>query len=95
MHNSIGDKMEKSFWMSEYDVKIANAEFLNNLEVLIIGGGITGIMTAYELSKSNIKVAIATADKIGTHTSVRTIVSFEETRFFPVQLLTPKRLSYF
>lgn len=72
MHNSIGDKMEKSFWMSEYDVKIANAEFLNNLEVLIIGGGITGIMTAYELSKSNIKVAIATADKIGTHTSAKT-----------------------
>ena len=37
------------------------------VDVCIIGGGITGISTAYQLSKAGLKVCILEKDKIAHH----------------------------
>lgn len=56
----------KSIWESE--VEVDSFPFLNEdieTDVLIIGGGITGLLCAYELKKRNIDCVIAERDKIG------------------------------
>ncbi len=40
-----------------------------SVDVCIVGGGITGISTAYQLSKAGLKVCILEKDKIGYHTT--------------------------
>ena len=38
-----------------------------NVDVCVIGGGITGISTAYLLSKAGLKVCVLEKDKIAHH----------------------------
>jgi glycine/D-amino acid oxidase-like deaminating enzyme/nitrite reductase/ring-hydroxylating ferredoxin subunit len=55
----------KSKW-SEIDIKpFPKLTSSKNFEVIIIGGGITGITTAYLLSKHGIKVGLIEREKIG------------------------------
>ena len=74
IHTNIGDNMKKtSIWLDIKDQEKINK--LNNdldLDVLIIGGGITGLSTAYHLINSNLKVALVEKNKIGTGVTSKT-----------------------
>ena len=64
---------EHSIWSEE----IKNNEFLSlkdniKTEVLIIGGGITGILCAYELKKRNIDYVLVEKDRIGNNITKNT-----------------------
>lgn len=65
--------MNESFWQ-----KTANKEKINKLnqdidvDVLIIGGGLSGIMLAYQLKDSSFKIAVVEKDSIGGHTTGHT-----------------------
>ncbi len=64
-------KMEyKSLWLKDLDTSDYN-ELNKNLEVdvLIIGGGITGLTTLYNLRESHLKVALVEANLIGSGVS--------------------------
>lgn len=65
-HNIIGGYMiNKSIWLDDY--KDDNIEVLNkniDVDVLIIGGGITGLTTLYNLRKSNLNVCLVEKDLI-------------------------------
>jgi len=55
-----------SIWIN--DITLGKSNKLNkdiDVDVLIIGGGITGISTAYHLMNSNLKVALVERDRIG------------------------------
>lgn len=73
-HINNGDIMEnKSLWTVGIEPKICNK--LNNnidVDVLIIGGGLTGISTAFYLRDTNLSVALIDQDKIGYGVSSRT-----------------------
>lgn len=65
----------KSYWIES--VKGKNKEFSSlekdeKVDVCIIGGGLTGLTTAYYLSKTNLKVALLEKNRICEHTSGNT-----------------------
>ncbi len=65
----------KSYWIES--VKSERKQFPNleedtEVDVCIIGGGLTGLTTAYYLSKTNLKVALVEKDRICEHTSGNT-----------------------
>lgn len=63
----------KSIWLK--DIKYEKLESLNqdiNTDVLIIGGGLTGISAAYHLINNNLNVTLIDSDKIGFGVSSRT-----------------------
>lgn len=70
----MGDFMKKnSIWFNKVDKK--NIKQLNkdlDVDVLIIGGGITGISTAYHLKESNLKICLVDQDIIGHGVSGKT-----------------------
>ena len=58
--------MEKSLW--DVDSSQTNYPKLNNIEkidVCVIGGGITGAVTAYLLVKNKMNVIVLEKDKVG------------------------------
>lgn len=64
-----------SYWIESVKQEKKDFNKLNNSEsvdVCIIGGGLTGITTAYYLSKTNLKVVLLEKYKIGEHTSGNT-----------------------
>lgn len=59
-----------SYWLDS--VKNNNLSFSSldkdiNVDVCVIGGGITGISTAYLLAKAGLKVCVLEKDKIAHH----------------------------
>ena len=68
------DTGQISYWnTSENDRKYRTLDKNIEVDVCIIGGGITGISTAYYLSKEGgIKVAVLEKDKICSKTSGKT-----------------------
>ena len=63
----------KTIWTDEIkrdDIKILNKNI--NVDVLIIGGGITGLSTAYHLINSGLKVCLVERDIIGCGTTSKT-----------------------
>lgn len=56
----IGDKMKKkSIWLD--NIKFDNPKKINKnmiVDVLVIGGGITGLSTAYHLINSKLKICV-------------------------------------
>jgi len=69
----IGDYMNKSYWV-ETTPKTNFPEISKdiNIDVLIIGGGITGILTAYMLSESDLKTSIVEADRMAMGVTANT-----------------------
>lgn len=65
--------MSNSYWVestSSTNYSRVSDEF--NTDVLIIGGGITGILTAYMLSNSNLKISIVEADRMAMGVTANT-----------------------
>lgn len=61
-----------SYWIeSSYQKKKAFPKLEKNkqVDVCIIGGGLTGLTTAYYLAQTNLKVALLEKSKICYHTS--------------------------
>lgn len=57
-----------SLWIDSVQIKnFAKLDKDIDVDVCIIGGGITGISTAYLLSKAGLKVCILEKDKIAHH----------------------------
>ncbi len=63
----------KSIWLNNFD-KVTCPKLDKNIEtdVLIIGGGMTGISTAYHLINQNLKVCVAEKNIIGNGVTART-----------------------
>lgn len=67
--------MDKSYWISSVEGLRKNYDKLDgdeNVDVCIIGGGLTGLTCGYYLSKLGKKVIIVEKDKIMNHTSGNT-----------------------
>lgn len=65
----------KSYWLQTVQNEKKKFEPLTNdikADVCIIGGGITGLTTAYYLSKTNLKVTLLERDEIGSKTTGNT-----------------------
>ena len=59
-----------SLWIDSVQIKnFAKLDKDIDVDVCIIGGGITGISTAYLLSKAGLKVCVLEKDKIAHHAS--------------------------
>lgn len=70
-HTNNGDVMKnKSIWLHDLNYQ-PNASLTENIDVdvLIIGGGITGLSVAYELINSNLKVCLVERNSIGHSTT--------------------------
>jgi len=70
---NVGDERSKSFWMD--DAGPINAPRLSSDEsrdVVVIGAGIAGLSTAYELSRFGRSVVVIDRGKIGNGMTART-----------------------
>lgn len=57
-----------SLWIDSVQIKnFAKLDKDIDVDVCVIGGGITGISTAYLLSKADLKVCVLEKDKIAHH----------------------------
>lgn len=61
----------KSIW-DEYKNKYSNNQEINNVDVLIIGGGITGLSTAYELKDENLNIALIESNELMSGSTSKT-----------------------
>ena len=69
----IGDYMNESYWVKttpQTNFSEISKDF--DTDVLIIGGGITGILTAYMLSDSHLNISIVEADKMAMGVTANT-----------------------
>ena len=73
-HTTIGDKMKKETLWQEKIEPLVTEEIPKHLEVdiLIIGGGIAGISTLFELKPKKETIALIDQDQIGMGTTART-----------------------
>jgi hypothetical protein len=63
------DGVRKSIWQEEINSFPASVNFEGEYDVAIVGGGITGVSTAYELQKSGKKCILIEASNIGFGTT--------------------------
>ena len=62
-----------SFWLNSFKLPNFNKLYKNiNADVCIVGGGLTGITTAYYLSKKGYKVCLIEKDNLMSKTSGHT-----------------------
>ena len=54
----------KSYWLEEYKYEHKNPPMESTVDILIVGAGMTGLMTAYELSKNNKDIVVVEANKL-------------------------------
>jgi len=73
-NNKKGENMrKKSIWLDNIKFNVSKSLDKNvEVDVLIIGGGITGLSTCYHLSNSNLKVALAEKNIIANGVTART-----------------------
>ena len=65
--------MNSSYWVeSTPQTNYPNLSKDIDTDVLIVGGGITGILTAYMLSKSPLNISIVEADKMAMGVTANT-----------------------
>jgi len=67
-----GMKIMKSYWIESIEKsrkKFQSLEDNEKADVCIIGGGITGLSTAYYLSKTNMKVILLEKDELCNQTT--------------------------
>lgn len=63
----------KSIWLDNIDFKVSKSLDKNiDVDVLIVGGGMTGLSTTYHLSDSNLKVALVERNIIANGVTART-----------------------
>ena len=64
--------MNKTLWMQKFS-KVKKNININNFEVdvLIIGGGISGLSNAFYLKDKNLKVALIEKDRVGLGATAR------------------------
>ena len=63
----------ESLWLQDkYNKKVVKLNKNINVDVLIIGGGITGLQTAYELMNSNLNISLVDSSLIGHGVSMNT-----------------------
>lgn len=87
----IGDVM---FWNTNFP-SLTTDKFVRELDVAIIGGGITGLSTAYYLRDSNLKVAIFEQGKIGMGVTSRSTAKITYLQGDIYQRLGDKAKSYY
>lgn len=87
---------EKSFWIENFKTeKYKKLENNINTEVAIIGGGITGISSAYYLSKKGLEVTLLEKDFISSKTTGHTTGKItSEHGLFYMYLLESKGVSF-
>ena len=73
-HTNTGDYVKRQSVWEEYLKKNNFPELTEetNADIVIIGGGITGISTAYYLRKTVKKIILIEKNAIGTETTTRT-----------------------
>ena len=91
VHAIIGDIM---FWNAKFPVFNA-PNYVGELDVAIIGGGLTGLSTAYYLRNSNLKVAVFERDKIGMGATSRSTAKISYLQGDIYQRLGDKAESYY
>lgn len=71
---NIGDYMKNnSIWLSDLDYSVSDSlSHSMDVDVLIIGGGMTGMTTAYHLRNSGLQVCLVEKNKIGHGVTART-----------------------
>lgn len=87
----IGDVM---FWNTNFP-SLSTDKFVRELDVAIIGGGITGLSTAYYLRDSNLKVAVFEQGKIGMGVTSRSTAKITYLQGDIYQRLGDKAKSYY
>lgn len=87
----IGDVM---FWNTNFP-SLTTDKFVRELDVAIIGGGITGLSTAYYLRDSNLKVAVFEQGKIGMGVTSRSTAKITYLQGDIYQRLGDKAKSYY
>lgn len=72
-NNIVMNMKRESYWLNEKKNFNFEVKEITNTDVLIIGGGMSGIMTAYELSKnSNINITLVNAGKPSRNITAKT-----------------------
>lgn len=62
--------MDNSYWIDSVNLKpFAKLEKDLSVDVVIVGGGITGLSTAYYLTKNGYNVCILEKNKVCSHTT--------------------------
>ncbi len=61
--------MSNSIWKKYITKQIQDKKINDNIDVLIIGGGLSGISTAFELKDSNLNVCLIESNEISTGTT--------------------------
>lgn len=82
------------FWNTKFPTFNASND-VRELDVAIIGGGITGLTTAYYLKNSNLKVAVFERDKIGMGVTSRSTAKISYLQGDIYQRLGNKAKSYY
>jgi len=72
-NNTVMNMKRESYWLNEKKDFNFNVKEITETDVLIIGGGMSGIMTAYELSKnSNTNITLVDAGKLARNITAKT-----------------------
>ncbi len=85
---------KQSIWMNEYKNKINKLNKDIECDVLIIGGGITGLTTAYHLMNKNLKVVIVEKNQIGCGTTAKSTAKITYLQDLIYTKLKDKALPY-
>ena len=84
--------MNKSYWVeSTPKTNYPNLSNDINTDVLIIGGGITGILTAYMLSESDLNISIVEADRMAMGVTANTTAKIKQSRPFSNLIIILKK----
>ena len=85
---------KQSIWMNDYKNKINKLNKDIECDVLIIGGGITGLSTAYHLINKNLKVVIVEKNQIGCGTTSKSTAKITYLQDLIYTKLKDKALPY-
>ena len=64
--------MNESYWQKDKIKSFSKLEEDIDCDVLIIGGGLAGLSTAFHLNNSHLKVVVIDKDQLMSHTSSHT-----------------------
>lgn len=76
--------LNSSIW-NEVEIKLNKEKPVNETDILIIGAGMTGIMIAYELSKSNQNVVLVDSNSIASLVTMKTTAMITSMHNFSYQ----------